>query len=537
MARVGRAEIKMEMTGVRAAQEKVRGLGASIMAVGSRLKGAFAIGAALGATGVLGFGVKLAAEAEQAQVAFKTMLGSAEKAKDVLGDLRQFAAETPFQLPELVGAARKLLAFGTSARDVVAELRMIGDVSAGVGSSVGDIAEIYGKARVQGRLFAEDMNQLTGRGIPIIGLLADQFKVATSDVRKLVESGQVGFPQIQQAFRDMTSDGGRFFKMMEEQSKTASGLFSTLKDNLGAIARSIGEEILPLMKASTDLMLALMSKGEGGGAPTAARLSSSLLMSEANLIGFAQTKANRMVDPQKRMAALRDLAEQARALHMEIRDVERQAEERGTSVENLLRLSQAADLTRAQYVTLHAAIEKAQDQADRARHPFASMFDNLKAAATEATDRMEKMAALQERIRKGAALGARLGGVGLTPLEGALRSMRMERDELTRMADEVGAGAHVKDEIARRFGREEEMIRERFRKKTSGGDDRETATVAGAASVWRRIQEQLRPKPIESEIADATKRTATATEQTAGLMEKFVSGAATVAAATGASFQ
>ena len=78
---------------------------------------------------------------------------------------------------------------------------------------VNEIAELYGKARVQGRLFAEDINQLTGRGIPIIQELAKQFGVSDSEVKKLVESGKVGFPNIERSFMDMTSQGGKFRRL------------------------------------------------------------------------------------------------------------------------------------------------------------------------------------------------------------------------------------------------------------------------------------------------------------------------------------
>src|SRR5690606_29321803 len=115
-----------------------------------------ALGAALGIGGgaaALGFGVKLAAAAESAEVAFGTLLGSANAAKTVLKDLNQFAAETPFEFPELTDAARKLIAFGTAQEDLIPTLRRVGDISSGIGAPISEIAELYGKAQVQGRLF------------------------------------------------------------------------------------------------------------------------------------------------------------------------------------------------------------------------------------------------------------------------------------------------------------------------------------------------------------------------------------------------
>ncbi len=194
----------------------------------------------------MGVGAKVvnsAADFESTKVAFATLIGDAAKAEQTLAKLRQLGAETPFEFPELADAGRKLIAFGESADTVPETLRRIGDVSAGIQAPIGEIAEIYGKARVQGRLFAEDVNQLTGRGIPVIGELAKQFGISESGVRKLVESGQVGFPQIEKAFVDMTSKGGKFAGMMETQSKTTKGLFSTLKDSVNEVFLSLGQPI------------------------------------------------------------------------------------------------------------------------------------------------------------------------------------------------------------------------------------------------------------------------------------------------------
>ena len=194
--------------------------------------------------GAISFGVAAAAQAEQAQVAFTTIIGDAAVAKRTLADLSKFAAETPFETPELTNASRSLLAFGVSADDVIPTLRAVGDISSGIGAPIEDIAELYGKAKVQGRLFAQDINQLTGRGIPIIQALAKQFGVTDDAVKQLVESGSVNFGHLQKAFADMTAEGGQFGGMMKAQSGTLSGLWSTLKDNVGLALRDIGQAII-----------------------------------------------------------------------------------------------------------------------------------------------------------------------------------------------------------------------------------------------------------------------------------------------------
>lgn len=229
--------------------------------IGNRIRSGLGnLGAILGVGGGAfgaGFAIKLAADAETARVSFETIIGSASEAQKVLGDLKQFSASTPLQLPELQDAARKLLAFGESTDEVVATLRRVGDISAGVGAPIGEIAEIYGKARVQGRLFAEDINQLTGRGIPVIQELAKQFGVAEGEVKKLVESGKVNFQNLEEAFRSLTSEGGKFSGLLAAQAETVAGKYSTLKDNVAALAREFGEVLLPAASAVIETSLGM----------------------------------------------------------------------------------------------------------------------------------------------------------------------------------------------------------------------------------------------------------------------------------------
>lgn len=165
-------------------------------------------GVKIGATGAIAAGgamIKLAADAETVNTQFKVLTGSQEAATKLMGEIDQFASSTPFQKMEIADAARQLLAFNGSADTAVDELRMLGDLAAGTGQPIGELAELYGKAKVQGRLFGEDINQLTGRGIPIIQALAQEFGVAESEIKKLVADGKVGFPEMQRALAGMTA--------------------------------------------------------------------------------------------------------------------------------------------------------------------------------------------------------------------------------------------------------------------------------------------------------------------------------------------
>jgi tape measure domain-containing protein len=240
----GASAAKVDLSSIKtlgkSVSDSLKNVGSTLTGIGGKLTASVT----LPILGIGGASLKLASDFEQTQVAFTTMLGDADKAKTLFNELRDFSASTPFEFPEIRDAGRSLLAFGVSAEDVTASLRRIGDISAGVGAPVGEIAELYGKAKVQGRLFAEDINQFQGRGIPILQELATVLGVSTAEVKNLVEKGKVGFPELEQAFQNMTNNGGQFAGMMEAQSQTLGGLFSTLKDTVTLTLADLGTQII-----------------------------------------------------------------------------------------------------------------------------------------------------------------------------------------------------------------------------------------------------------------------------------------------------
>jgi tape measure domain-containing protein len=209
------------------------------VATGAKLVAGAALVAGTAIAGIGVFGVQSAAGLESTHAAFTTMLKDSEKASSLMEELNKFAAETPFEFPELADAGKKLLAFGVASNDIVPQLTKLGDIASGLGIPLGELSELYGKAKVQGRLYMEDVNQLTGRGIPVIQEFAKQFGVSEDKVRGLVEEGKIGFPELQKAIDGMTTSGGQFEGGMLRQSKTFSGMMSTFQDNLGAFARKL----------------------------------------------------------------------------------------------------------------------------------------------------------------------------------------------------------------------------------------------------------------------------------------------------------
>ncbi|MDF3129282.1 tape measure protein [Kiritimatiellaeota bacterium B1221] len=189
------------------------------------------LAAARKAVAIANQGLGIANSVETETVRLKVLLGSMQESEALMNRVLQKAGETPLQTGELQQATRMLVAFGSNSKDVIDELTRLGDISSGVGMEITDLAEIYGKARVQGTLFAEDINQLTGRGIPVISQFAEILGVTEGEVKKLASEGKVGFAELEEAIRRLTDEGGQFAGMMEEMSQTGEGALSTLKDN------------------------------------------------------------------------------------------------------------------------------------------------------------------------------------------------------------------------------------------------------------------------------------------------------------------
>lgn len=250
-------------------QSSLQGIGQGMTSFGTKMS----LGVTAPILGFAGAAIKAAADQEQLQVAFTTMLGSAEAAKTMMAELSQFAATTPFESPEIQNASKMLLAYGVSAKDIIPTMTNLGDIAAGLNIPLGDMAMLFGTTRASGRLMTADLNQFTTRGIPMIAALAKTMGIAESEVKAMVEAGKVGFPEVQAALASMTAEGGQFAGLMEAQSQTLSGLFSTFSDTIGLTLAEVGRVIIDTFDLKTKLAGALEWLGQAKEA----------------LLGFAKT--------------------------------------------------------------------------------------------------------------------------------------------------------------------------------------------------------------------------------------------------------
>ena len=200
------------------------------------------IGAGLAALGVAS--VKAGASLQSTKTAFTNMLGSAEKAQDFLGKMQEFVAKTPFEFSQVSQAAQKFIAFGFSAEQVIPTLTAVGDAAAGVGLGAEGINRItlaLGQMAAKSKVQAGEMMQLTETGIPAWKMLADQIGVSVPEAMNMVSKGAIdaatGITALVSGMEQ--SFGG----MMDQQSETISGTWSTLMDGLEQSAAQVGLQI------------------------------------------------------------------------------------------------------------------------------------------------------------------------------------------------------------------------------------------------------------------------------------------------------
>ena len=235
-------KLKEVERGVRATSSSIEKEGGSIEQLFSRMaRAAAAFGAGFTAKELIQNIVRVRGEFQQLEVAFTTMLGSQEKANALMSQLTETAAKTPFDLQGVANGARQLLAYGTAAEDVNGTLIRLGNIAAGLSIPLNDLVYLYGTTMTQGRLYTQDLNQFTGRGIPMIRELAKEFGVAETEIKSMVEAGKVGFPEVQRVIQNLTNEGGMFYNLMQEQSRTITGQISNIEDSFSMMLNNIGQ--------------------------------------------------------------------------------------------------------------------------------------------------------------------------------------------------------------------------------------------------------------------------------------------------------
>lgn len=202
--------------------------------------------------------LKAAGDFEQTTIAFTTMLGSGEAATKMLKDLADFAKKTPFTIQGVETAAKKLMAVGFEAEEIIPTLKSVGDVASGLGLGQEGLDRLIlnlGQVQSQGKLTGRELRDFAIAGVPLLAELAKNLGTTEAAVTEMVSKGEISTADVTKAFETMSSEGGRFANLMSKQMDTVQGKFSNIKDALQITAREMGAAFLPAISSIVDVLL------------------------------------------------------------------------------------------------------------------------------------------------------------------------------------------------------------------------------------------------------------------------------------------
>lgn len=203
--------------------------------------------------------VREGAKLEQVEIAFETMLGSAEKSKEILGDLFQFARTTPFTIPGILDGSKRLLAMGIEADRLIDTMSILGNITAGIGTEkMPQLILALGQVKAATKLRGSELRQFTEAGVPLLAELGKSLGKTPAEVQELVSKGEVSFEAVRKALENLTTGSGRFADLMEKQSKSFLGILSNIQDFVILLAQGIGKELLPQAKAIANQFLEIL---------------------------------------------------------------------------------------------------------------------------------------------------------------------------------------------------------------------------------------------------------------------------------------
>lgn len=414
----------MEKTTVKSVGKMDIAFGSFVGTLASNAVGAAFRGLKSGIMGV----VEASKSLETIRTQFTTILGSAQLAQKQLEELQDFAATTPFQIEGLSLATRQLLSFGVVQEDVIPTLRQLGDLAAGTGSAIDELTIPFGRLVSTQKLTLIELDKFADRGINLFGALSEKTGISLKNIRDEISKGRVPFEAFTEALNDLTKKGGTFFGATEAQSKTLSGVLSTLDDNFFNLKSAIGDAFAPsLIEGASELTKIIQNltqtfKDNGPAiASTAAALAKMLIITPSKFIANlleGDTPVKRVEELNEEIGELKEkledmakingktiLASRERTIKGEIAALERELSLQKMLVEESRKLSGGggADVTETQAdkVAKKAAAAKAareKEQRERDLEAEKVQLDAIAVLRQEANDAEIEREALKSAL-------------------------------------------------------------------------------------------------------------------------------------------
>ena len=188
-----------------------------------------------------------AAELQSQTRSLEVLTGSADRAKQIVEELQQLGAVTPFTSTELIDTAKRLQAFGVETERVVDITKRLADVSGATGAELAGLATAYGQVQAKGRLQGEELLQFQERGVALQEVLRKEYGLTGTEFQKALEKGQISAEAVEYALKKLTDTGGKYANGAIAQSDTLNGRLSTLQDNVDGVAREVGKVLTPAL--------------------------------------------------------------------------------------------------------------------------------------------------------------------------------------------------------------------------------------------------------------------------------------------------
>ena len=202
----------------------------------------------------IGAVTKLGMEAETTATAFEVLVGSEEKAAGLLKQLDKFAADTPFNKLQLTQNAQQMMNFGVASDKVMGYLQQLGDISGGDAERFSSLSLVFGQVSASGKLMGQDLLQFINAGFNPLKELEAMTGKSYKELQELMSKGEITFDHVAAAMANATGEGGKFHGMMEKQSQTLGGRWSTMVDTIQQKALSLFDKIAEPLKGLLDIV-------------------------------------------------------------------------------------------------------------------------------------------------------------------------------------------------------------------------------------------------------------------------------------------
>lgn len=196
--------------------------------------------------------LKASSDFEQAGVQFGVMLGDAKKAQRLVNEIQDMANVTPFETQDLLDASKTLLNFGINVQDILPDLRMLGDIAGGDKQRMQSLTLAFSQMSSAGRLMGQDLLQMINAGFNPLQVISEKTGKSMAVLKDEMSKGKISVEMVRQAFVDATSEGGRFYGMMNKQSETLEGKISTLNDTYTIMTRTLSDMMIPSLKEGVE---------------------------------------------------------------------------------------------------------------------------------------------------------------------------------------------------------------------------------------------------------------------------------------------